>query len=57
MKEGKFKNLVIDSYSKSKQEGNLVGIIYGAISTYGFSDILDINGFTNVVSVFQAQNF
>ncbi|WP_206459379.1 hypothetical protein [Anaerovorax sp. IOR16] len=42
-----FKNLMIDSYNKSKQEGNLVGIIYGAISTYGFSDIKDINEFAD----------
>lgn len=48
MKEGKFKKLVIDCYIKSKQEGNLVGTIYGAISTYGFSDIEDINGFADV---------
>lgn len=44
MKKGTFKNLVIDAYKKSK-EGNLVGILYGAISTYGFSEIMDIEGF------------
>ncbi len=40
----KFKKLIIDIYNKAK-EGNLVGIIYGALSTYGFSDIRDINEF------------
>lgn len=44
MKDEKFKRLIMDAYNKS-QERNLVGIIYGAISTYGFMDILDINGF------------
>lgn len=42
MKNGKFKNLIIDAYNKYK-EGNLVGILYGAISTYGFSDLKDID--------------
>lgn len=45
MKKETFKNLVIDTYRKSK-EGNLVGILYGAVSTYGFSEIMDIEGFT-----------
>ena len=44
MKNEKFKNLIIDAYEKSK-EGNLVGIIYSAIFTYGFSSIIDIEGF------------
>jgi hypothetical protein len=45
MKNEKFKNLIIDAYKKSK-EGNLVGILYSTISTYGFSTITDIEGFT-----------
>lgn len=40
----KFKKLIIDIYNKAK-EGNLVGIIYGAITTYGFKDLIDINEF------------
>lgn len=35
----KFVNLIKDCYKKK-----LVGILYGAISTYGFSDIIDIDG-------------
>lgn len=44
MENSKFKDLIIDSYNKAK-EGNLVGLIYGAVSTYGFHDILDIKEF------------
>lgn len=44
MSDGKFKNLIIDAYNKAK-EGNLVGIVYSAVSTYGFSDLIDIDGF------------
>ena len=44
MSDGKFKSLIIDAYNKSK-EGNLVGIIYSAVSAYGFSNLTDINGF------------
>lgn len=44
MSKGKFKSLIIDSYNKAK-EGNLVGIIYNAVSTYGFRDLKDINEF------------
>jgi len=44
--EGKFRELVIAAHQLSK-EGNLVGIVYGPISTYGFSDINDIHGFVD----------
>lgn len=47
MQDGKFKDLVIKSYNKSK-EGNLVGILYGAASTYGFSDLINIDEFAEV---------
>lgn len=43
MKDGIFTKLILDVYKKSS-EGNLVGILYNAISTYGFSDIKDIDG-------------
>lgn len=46
MKNEKFKNLIIDAYKKSK-DGFLVGIVYSAVSTYGFSTITDIEGFVN----------
>lgn len=44
MRDGKFKSLIVDAYNKAK-EGNLVGIVYSAVSTYGFRDLVDINGF------------
>lgn len=44
MKDGKFKKLILDAYKKSSK-GNLVGILYNAISTHGFSDMKDIDGF------------
>ena len=47
MKNEKFQNLVIDAYKKSK-EGNLVGIIYSAVSTYGFSELINIEEFVKV---------
>lgn len=46
LKDGKFKNLIVDSYNKAK-EGNMVGLLYGAISTYSFKDITDIDDFVN----------
>lgn len=42
--KGKFRELVTEAYQLAK-EGNLVGIVYGPVSTYGFSDIHDIHGF------------
>lgn len=47
MKDGKFKSFVVDAYKKSK-EGNLVGILYGAVSTYGFSELINIEEFVKV---------
>ena len=44
MKDEIFKKFILDAYKKSS-EGNLVGILYNAVSTYGFSDIKDIDGF------------
>lgn len=44
MKDGKFKKLVVDVYQKSS-EGNLIGTLYSAASTYEFSDINDIDEF------------
>lgn len=45
MKNDKFKQLVVDAYKKSKEGGNLVGIIYSAVSTYGFSDLINVEEF------------
>lgn len=44
MKDGIFRNFILDAYKKSS-EGNLVGILYNAVSTHGFSDIKNIDGF------------
>lgn len=49
MKDGIFKNLILDTYEKAK-EGNIVGILYGAVSTIGFSEINDINQFTDLMN-------
>lgn len=45
----KFKSLIVDTYNKAK-EGNLVGIVYSAVSTYGFRDLKDINGFAENIN-------
>lgn len=42
-----FKDLIVEAYKKSK-EGNLVGTLYGAISTSSFSDIQDIEEFLEI---------
>ena len=47
MKNEKFQNLIVDAYKKSK-EGNLVGIVYSTVSTYGFSDLINIEEFVKV---------
>ena len=47
MENEKFKNLIVEAYKKSK-EGNLVGIVYSAISTYGFSELINIEEFVKV---------
>lgn len=44
MKNEKFAELILTAYNLAS-EGNLVGILYNAISTHGFSDIKDIDGF------------
>ena len=45
MKNEKFKQLVVDAYKKSKECGNLVGIVYSVVSTYGFSDLINVEEF------------
>jgi len=45
MKNERFKQLIVDAYKKSKESGNLVGIVYGAVSTYEFSELIDIEEF------------
>ncbi|EOS35408.1 hypothetical protein C804_01011 [Lachnospiraceae bacterium A4] len=47
--DNKFKNLIVDAYNKAK-EGNLVGIVYSAVSTYGFRDLVDVNGFVESIN-------
>ena len=44
MKNEKFAALILTAYNLASG-GNLVGILYNAISTHGFSDIKDIDGF------------
>lgn len=51
MKNCKFKNLVIACYEKAKESSNVVGILYGAISTTSFCDINDIKGFMDTMTV------
>lgn len=48
-KDNKFKNLIVDAYNKAK-EGNLVGIVYSAVSTYGFRDLVDVNDFVESIN-------
>lgn len=45
MKNEKFKQLIVDAYKKSKEGGNLVGIVYSAASTHGFSDLINVEEF------------
>lgn len=49
MSDGKFKSLIVDAYNKAK-EGNLVGIVYSAVFTYGFKDLKDVNGFAENIN-------
>ena len=42
MKDGKFKSLIVDAYRKYKEDGNLSGILYSAVSTYGFLRLLTL---------------
>ncbi|WP_373266152.1 hypothetical protein [Hungatella hathewayi] len=49
MKDGKFKNILLDTYEKS-QGGNLIGIVYGAILTIGYSEIEDIYKFVEFMN-------
>lgn len=47
MKNKKFIDLLIDSYTIAQNNPYLVGIIYSPVSTYGFSEITDIKTFAN----------
>ena len=49
MKDGIFKSLIIDSYKKA-QEGNVTGIVYGALLTIGYSEIEDISKFVEFMN-------
>ena len=50
MKDGKFKNLVKELYSKYT-EGNLVGILYGATQNYGFSELRNFDEFVDTIAI------
>lgn len=45
MKTKQFQQLLVDCYKIAKRNPNLIGVIYSAISTYGFSEIADIETF------------
>lgn len=47
--DNKFKNLIVDAYNKAKK-GNLIGIVYSAVVTYGFSYLRNINGFAENIN-------
>lgn len=47
--DNKFKNLIVDAYNKAKK-GNLVGIAYSAVATYGFRDLRYINEFAENIN-------
>jgi hypothetical protein len=49
MKNEKFKQLIVDTYKISKTSKNLIGIVYGPISTYGFSDLINIEKFAETI--------
>lgn len=51
MKDGKFKSLVKEMYRKSKSEGNIVGILYSATQTYGFSDLINFDEFADKILI------
>lgn len=51
MKDGKFKELVKECYKKSKEEGNLVGILYSACNTYGFSELKNFDEFVDKILI------
>lgn len=51
MKEGKFKDLVKIAYSKAKEEGSLVGILYSATQNYGFSQLINFDEFVDTISI------
>lgn len=51
MKDGKFKNLVKEMYRKSKAERNLVGILYSATQTYGFSELINFDEFADKILI------
>ena len=51
MKDGKFKDLIKESYKKANEEGNLVGILYSATQTYGFSQLIDFNEFIDKIQI------
>lgn len=48
MISGNFRELIIETYKKSKEGKNLSGILYSAISTYGFSEINNIDELLDV---------
>jgi len=46
-----FKRLIQDSYKLRKEYGGLSGIMYGAISSVGFSEVSDIEEYTGACNI------
>ena len=51
MKDGKFKELVKEAYNRTKEEGNLVGILYSATQSYRFSQLINSNEFVDTIQI------
>ena len=51
MKDGKFKNLIKEAYKRAVEEGNLVGVLYSATQTYGFSQLVKFDEFVNTINI------
>lgn len=51
MKDGKYKDLVKETYKRAKEEGNLVGILYSATQNYGFSQLINFEEFVDTIQI------
>lgn len=51
MKNQKFKNLLKDTYKLAMKDKNLVGILYSAIATYGFSELINFEEFVEKIMI------
>lgn len=51
MKNQKFKNLLKDAYRLAMKDKNLVGILYSAVATYGFSELINFDEFVEKITI------